>query len=107
MLCPPPHLSSSHHPHHNNNTNNKHQQPNLLKFSGLVYEAGEAESGRAKVEDKARAMPGADLKKACDLLGAFFFSFFLGNVCVHVDGGEGGGGEGTRLARLPRRRLSF
>lgn len=47
-----------------------HPQPNLLKFSGLVYE-GDEEQGRAKVEDKALSMTSADLKAACDLLGAW------------------------------------
>lgn len=44
-------------------------QKNLMQFSGLVYGEDE-EAGRAKVEDKARAMASADLKQACDLLGA-------------------------------------
>lgn len=96
LLCPPPLLF---HTPPQNNTNNTHQ-PNLLKFSGLVYEAGEAEAGRTKVEDKARAMPGADLKKACDLLGAFPPPPFL-VMCVCMDGGERGGeGKGRGLGWL-------
>jgi hypothetical protein len=54
---------------------NPKRQPNLLKFSGLVYEAGEEEAARAKVEDKARVLPLVELKKACDLLGACVLPF--------------------------------
>ncbi len=64
-----------------------------------MYEGGEAEAeaGRAKVEDKARALPSADLKKACDLLGTHARTRVT--VFGHAGGIEGaaaGGGAAVR-----------
>jgi hypothetical protein len=70
---------------------------NLRAFSGLVYEG---EGGREKVEDKARKLSVADLKKVSRQTNTHIIFCVCVCVCVCIKGKGGGRRWSTRPGSL-------